>query len=65
MIAPKLPLMDMAELVRLQICREINDTWAWVAPGPERQQGAADGPPEGGEAAPEDHAGPQPDPAPV
>ncbi|GJX39288.1 hypothetical protein Tco_0252591 [Tanacetum coccineum] len=33
-----LPVIDMAELVRLQICVELDDTWAWVAPGPERQQ---------------------------
>ncbi|GJY27348.1 hypothetical protein Tco_0402074 [Tanacetum coccineum] len=33
----------MAELVRLQICVELDDTWAWVAPGPERQQVVAAG----------------------
>ncbi|GKE49979.1 hypothetical protein Tco_1481237 [Tanacetum coccineum] len=36
-IAPTLPVIDMAELVRLHICMEIDDTWAWVALGPERQ----------------------------
>ncbi|GJX03828.1 hypothetical protein Tco_0189744 [Tanacetum coccineum] len=36
-IAPELPIIDMAELVRLQICIEIDDTWAWVAIRPERQ----------------------------
>ncbi|GKB64934.1 hypothetical protein Tco_0921120 [Tanacetum coccineum] len=30
-------MIDMAELVRLQICEELDDTWAWVAPRPERQ----------------------------
>ncbi|GJS12415.1 hypothetical protein Tco_0369211 [Tanacetum coccineum] len=40
-IAPTLPVIDMAELVRLQICMEIDDTWAWVALGPERQLDAA------------------------
>ncbi|GKB22544.1 hypothetical protein Tco_0861945 [Tanacetum coccineum] len=35
-IAPELPIIDMAELVRLQICMEIDDTWAWVAMRPER-----------------------------
>ncbi|GKD47038.1 hypothetical protein Tco_1271683 [Tanacetum coccineum] len=35
-IAPELPIIDMAELVRLQICMEIDDTWAWVAIGLER-----------------------------
>ncbi|GKG58683.1 hypothetical protein Tco_0594453, partial [Tanacetum coccineum] len=33
----------MAELVRRQICEELDNTWAWVAPGPERQQAAATG----------------------
>ncbi|GKE02284.1 hypothetical protein Tco_1390267 [Tanacetum coccineum] len=35
--APTLPVIDMGELVRLQICEKIDDTWAWVALGPERQ----------------------------
>nr|GEX59214.1 hypothetical protein [Tanacetum cinerariifolium] len=38
-----LPMIDMAELVRLQICEDLDDTWAWVALGPERQQVAAAG----------------------
>ncbi|GKG60663.1 hypothetical protein Tco_0614225, partial [Tanacetum coccineum] len=33
----------MAELVRLQFYEELDDTWAWVAPGPERPQVAAAG----------------------
>ncbi|GJX37445.1 hypothetical protein Tco_0250748 [Tanacetum coccineum] len=32
----ELPVIDMAKLVRLQIYKEIDDTWAWVAPGQER-----------------------------
>ncbi|GKE03326.1 hypothetical protein Tco_1395344, partial [Tanacetum coccineum] len=44
-IAPELPVIDMAELVRLQICVDIDDTWAWVAMGPERQLDAAAGTP--------------------
>ncbi|GJX50176.1 hypothetical protein Tco_0277021 [Tanacetum coccineum] len=36
-IAPELPIFDMTELVRLKICVELDDTWAWVAMGPERQ----------------------------
>ncbi|GJT53657.1 hypothetical protein Tco_0988711 [Tanacetum coccineum] len=36
-IVPELPVIDMTELVRLQICVELDDTWAWVAMGPERQ----------------------------
>ncbi|GKE46140.1 hypothetical protein Tco_1477398, partial [Tanacetum coccineum] len=34
-------VIDMDELVMLQICEELNDTWAWIAPRPERQQVAA------------------------
>ncbi|GJR49388.1 hypothetical protein Tco_1399909 [Tanacetum coccineum] len=44
-IALELPIIDMAELVRLQICVEVDDTWAWVAIGPERQPDAAAGAP--------------------
>ncbi|GJW18603.1 hypothetical protein Tco_0026039 [Tanacetum coccineum] len=51
MIMRDLPVIDMAELVRLQICVELDDTWAWVAPGPERQQVAAAGTPEAAEDA--------------
>ncbi|GJX36494.1 hypothetical protein Tco_0248051 [Tanacetum coccineum] len=36
-IVRDLPVIDMAELVRLQICKELDDTWAWVVPEPERQ----------------------------
>ncbi|GJR83680.1 hypothetical protein Tco_0154465 [Tanacetum coccineum] len=42
-IAPELPIIDMAELVRLQIYVQFDDTWAWVAMGPERQPDAAAG----------------------
>ncbi|GJS90315.1 hypothetical protein Tco_0772951 [Tanacetum coccineum] len=52
MIVRDLPVIDMAELVRLQICVELDDTWAWVAPGPERQQVDAAGAPEAAEDAP-------------
>ncbi|GJV94083.1 hypothetical protein Tco_1541896 [Tanacetum coccineum] len=38
--------------VRLQICMEIDDTWAWVALGPERQPDAAVGAHEAAEDAP-------------
>ncbi|GJR75214.1 hypothetical protein Tco_0087579 [Tanacetum coccineum] len=33
----------MCELVRLHICEEIDDTWVWVALGPERQLDVAAG----------------------
>ncbi|GKB13055.1 hypothetical protein Tco_0846978, partial [Tanacetum coccineum] len=42
-IAPELSIIDMGELVRLQICMEVDDTWAWVAMGLERQPDAAAG----------------------
>ncbi|GKE60331.1 hypothetical protein Tco_1510698 [Tanacetum coccineum] len=42
-IVRDLPVIDMAELVRLQICLELDDTWAWVAPRPERKQVVAAG----------------------
>ncbi|GJT56332.1 hypothetical protein Tco_0991386 [Tanacetum coccineum] len=38
-------VIDMAELVRLQICEEIYDTRAWVALGPESQPNVAAGAP--------------------
>ncbi|GJY64716.1 hypothetical protein Tco_0466176 [Tanacetum coccineum] len=41
--APALPIIDMTELVRLQICVELDDTWAWVPAGPARQEGDARG----------------------
>ncbi|GJT84425.1 hypothetical protein Tco_1058767 [Tanacetum coccineum] len=42
-IAPELPIIDMAELVRLQMCAQFDDTWAWVAMGLERQPDVAVG----------------------
>ncbi|GKG44898.1 hypothetical protein Tco_0486336, partial [Tanacetum coccineum] len=44
--------IDMAELVRLQICVELDDTWAWIALRPERQPDDAAGAPEAAEDAP-------------
>ncbi|GJX71660.1 hypothetical protein Tco_0308831 [Tanacetum coccineum] len=38
MIVRHLPMIDMDELVRIHICEELDDTWAWVASRPERQQ---------------------------
>ncbi|GJT68202.1 hypothetical protein Tco_1019682 [Tanacetum coccineum] len=73
-IAPELPVIDMAELVKLQICRKIDDTWAWVALGPERQPDATAGTPEvaqdalvideGGQADPTPEQAPQQPPPP-
>ncbi|GJX27194.1 hypothetical protein Tco_0233490 [Tanacetum coccineum] len=42
----------MAELVRMHICEELDNTWAWVAPGQERHQAAATGTLEVAEGAP-------------
>ncbi|GJZ67977.1 hypothetical protein Tco_0631217 [Tanacetum coccineum] len=51
-IIRELLVIDMAELVRLQIYMEIDDTWAWVALRPERQPDAAAGAPKAVEDAP-------------
>ncbi|GKG02096.1 hypothetical protein Tco_0306801, partial [Tanacetum coccineum] len=48
----ELPLIDLHELGRLNICSRFGDTWAWVAQGPERQQAAAAGAHEADEASP-------------
>ncbi|GKD95106.1 hypothetical protein Tco_1374943, partial [Tanacetum coccineum] len=40
---PALPIIDMAELVRLHLCVELDDTWAWVPTGPARHEGGSGG----------------------
>ncbi|GJR55618.1 hypothetical protein Tco_1406139 [Tanacetum coccineum] len=45
----ELPLIDLHELRRLNICTRYGDTWTWVASGPERQQAVAVGAHEGDE----------------
>ncbi|GJU49293.1 hypothetical protein Tco_1218848 [Tanacetum coccineum] len=52
-------------LARLQICEELDHTWAWVAPGPERQPDVAAGTPKVAEGAPDVDEGDQAVPAPV
>ncbi|GJX70337.1 hypothetical protein Tco_0307508 [Tanacetum coccineum] len=37
-VVSELLVIDLHELGRLNICSRFGDTWAWVAPGPERQQ---------------------------
>ncbi|GKE70750.1 hypothetical protein Tco_1528822, partial [Tanacetum coccineum] len=64
-IVRELPIINMAELVRLQIYEEIEDTWAWVAPGPERQPDATAGAPGAIEDTLAVDEGAQADPAPV
>ncbi|GKC61900.1 hypothetical protein Tco_1089498 [Tanacetum coccineum] len=36
-IAREPPMIDIIELVKLNICVRLDETWAWVAPGPEGQ----------------------------
>ncbi|GKD49422.1 hypothetical protein Tco_1278398 [Tanacetum coccineum] len=64
-IAFKLPIIDIAELVRLQICVEIDDTWASMAMRLERQPDAAAGAPAVAEDALSVDEGDQAVPAPV
>ncbi|GJW25031.1 hypothetical protein Tco_0038842 [Tanacetum coccineum] len=40
-VTRELPLIDIGELVKLNICIEVGDDWAWVAQGAERQPVAA------------------------
>ncbi|GJT51370.1 retrovirus-related pol polyprotein from transposon TNT 1-94 [Tanacetum coccineum] len=64
-VARNLPLIDIGELVKLNICMEIRDNWAWVALGPERQPDAAAGALGAIEDAPAVDEGSQVDPTPV
>ncbi|GKE52356.1 hypothetical protein Tco_1487512 [Tanacetum coccineum] len=64
-VAPELQMIDMAELVRLQICVQLDDTWAWVAMGPERQPDIVAGTLVVAEDAPAVDEGDQAVPAPV
>ncbi|GKF32997.1 hypothetical protein Tco_0106197, partial [Tanacetum coccineum] len=64
-ITHELSMIDLHELVRLNICVRLGDTWAWVAPGPERQQVATAGAPEAAKDAPADVEGVPAAPAPV
>ncbi|GJT07128.1 hypothetical protein Tco_0841590 [Tanacetum coccineum] len=62
-IACVLSVIDLEELVKLNICVRLGDTWAWVGPGPERQPIAAVGAPEVTEGAPDVDEGAQAFPA--
>ncbi|GJR61054.1 hypothetical protein Tco_1503216 [Tanacetum coccineum] len=61
-VTRELPLIDFHELERLNIYLKIGDTWAWVAPGPERLPDAAAGAPGAAEDAPAVDEGAQADP---
>ncbi|GJV19938.1 hypothetical protein Tco_1368958 [Tanacetum coccineum] len=63
-IAPELPIIDMTELVKLEIYVQFDDTWAWVAMGPERQPVATAGALDDAEDAPIVDEGGQANPAP-
>ncbi|GKA82262.1 hypothetical protein Tco_0789010 [Tanacetum coccineum] len=58
-------LIDLHELARLNICGRFGNTWAWVAPSPDRQQDAAVGAYEADEAGPIADEGAQEIPAPA
>ncbi|GKA41401.1 hypothetical protein Tco_0733994 [Tanacetum coccineum] len=64
-VTRELPLIDMGELVKLNICMEVGDDWAWVAQGTERQPVAAAAAPGGAEDAPDVDEGAQAVPAPI
>ncbi|GJT73589.1 hypothetical protein Tco_1032875 [Tanacetum coccineum] len=49
-VTRELPLIDLHELGRLNICTRYGETWTWVAHGLERQQAAAAGVVEADEA---------------
>ncbi|GKE68451.1 hypothetical protein Tco_1526523 [Tanacetum coccineum] len=51
-ITRELPMIDLHELVRINIYKRLNDTWAWVAPGLERQSVATAGAPKATRDAP-------------
>ncbi|GKA27512.1 hypothetical protein Tco_0713680 [Tanacetum coccineum] len=64
-VTRELPLLDLHKLGKLNIYERIGDTWAWVAPRPERQSDATAGAPRAAEDAPVVDEGAQADPAPM
>ncbi|GKD15713.1 hypothetical protein Tco_1200120, partial [Tanacetum coccineum] len=62
---PELSTTDVAELVRLQIYEQLDDTWVWVAMGSERQPDDAASAPAVAQEAPVIDEDGQADPAPV
>ncbi|GKE80010.1 hypothetical protein Tco_1550010, partial [Tanacetum coccineum] len=50
-VTRELPLIDIGELVKLNICMEVRYDWAWVAQGSERQPDAVTATPRGAEDA--------------
>nr|GEY99869.1 hypothetical protein [Tanacetum cinerariifolium] len=64
-VVSELPIINLHKLERLNICSRYCDTWAWVAPRPERRQAATAGTPVVIEGAPAVDEGAQAVPAPV
>ncbi|GJR72502.1 hypothetical protein Tco_0084867 [Tanacetum coccineum] len=64
-VARELPLIDMGKPIKLNICMDIGDDWAWVALGPKRQPDAAANAPRAAEDAHVVDEGAQADPAPL
>ncbi|GKD67544.1 hypothetical protein Tco_1321634, partial [Tanacetum coccineum] len=64
-ITRKLPMIDLHELVRLNICERLGDMWAWVAPRPERQSNATASAPKAIGDAPAVDEGASADPEPI
>nr|GEX90502.1 hypothetical protein [Tanacetum cinerariifolium] len=60
-----LSVIDLYELVKLNMCVRLGDTWAWVAPGPKRQLDVAAGALKGAKDAPDVDEDAQAVPAPV
>ncbi|GKA76076.1 hypothetical protein Tco_0782454 [Tanacetum coccineum] len=65
MVTRELPLIDLHELGRINIYVSVGDTWAWVAPRPERQPDATASTPRAAEDAPAVDKGAQADPTPM
>ncbi|GJS17176.1 hypothetical protein Tco_0411648 [Tanacetum coccineum] len=64
-ISRELLVIYLHELDKLNICGRFGDTWAWVAPGPEKQPVAAANALEAAKDAPVEDEGAQADPAPA
>nr|GEY71183.1 hypothetical protein [Tanacetum cinerariifolium] len=64
-VVSELPIINLHKLGRLNICSRYYNTWAWVAPRPERRQAATAGTPVVTEGAPAVDEGAQAVPAPV
>ncbi|GJW42937.1 hypothetical protein Tco_0071736 [Tanacetum coccineum] len=64
-VTRELPLIDIGKLVKLKICMEIGDDWAWVAQGTERQPVVAAATPRGAKDALDVDKGAQAVPAPI